>query len=436
MIINTKDSEVANTPKQRVGRICEEQNMGKTISAVCERFNEKIIDKGYFFLSDVFNNECVYGLVLRDYLNIDEFVETFIQKMKLDVDDIEIRETTINNFATILSIAERNGHIYDEYEILREYELEYIVPSARRGMRLDFQENIIRKRNKEAVYLAAKNYFAKDTFISELDRIYAGTPKRKVYGHPVDYMIESDDERTQEGITHILLQALYDVGRIDNRRYCEFELGPETHYSKIALESLFKACIGGTMVVSIYGTIDPDSDRVDGSIYYLDEVCKIIRRHCCDVLTIIQLPRECTAFRMRIFENIGDCTFVEIKEELAIDKKAIIYLKERAKACSIRTDKALMSKVESGHGYMVPELNAIFDEWYSKKLKTSIYSQYSNISEAKLEVKDSKPKGSAYEELESMIGLESAKKMIKQTLDSCKAQKLFKDKGLSDVLVL
>ena len=69
MTINTKDSEVANTPKQRGGRICEEQNWGKTISAVCERFNEKIIDKGYFFLSDVFNNECVYGLVLRDYLN-------------------------------------------------------------------------------------------------------------------------------------------------------------------------------------------------------------------------------------------------------------------------------------------------------------------------------------------------------------------------------
>ena len=54
------------------------------------------------------------------------------------------------------------------------------------------------------------------------------------------------------------------------------------------------------------------------------------------------------------------------------------------------------------------------------------------IAEAKTEVKDSKPKGSAYEELESMIGLDSAKKMIRQALDSYKAQKLFREKGLSE----
>ena len=42
-----------------------------------------------------------------------------------------------------------------------------------------------------------------------------------------------------------------------------------------------------------------------------------------------------------------------------------------------------------------------------------------------------KPKGTAYEELESMIGLDSAKKMIQQAIDSYKAQKMFKDKGLS-----
>ena len=432
MTINTKDGEAVDTPREIVGRRFADRDLGNAISVICERFNEKILDKGYFFISNASYGECVFGLVLRDYLNVDDFIESFIKKGKLEVEDVEIRETTLHDFARMLSSGERNGYVHDEYDVLMEFELENLVRNGPRGMRLDFEERILRERSKDAVYLAAKNYFAKDTFIPELNRIYAGTPKKKAYGHPVDYMIESDDERTQEGITQLLIQALYDVGRIENRRYCELELYPEEHYSKKTVESLFKTCTGGTMVVSIYGNVNPDDDRADSSLYFLEEVCKIIRHHCCDVLTIIQLPRECTALRMKIFETIGDCTFVEIKEELAVDKTAITYLKERAHDRGIRTDKELMSRIEMGHGYLVPELNAIFDVWYSKKLKTSVYSQYRDIAEAKTEVKDSKPKGSAYEELESMIGLDSAKKMIRQALDSYKAQKLFREKGLSE----
>ncbi len=432
MTINTKDGEVIDTPRERGRRRSVDKDLGNALSVSCERFNEKIIDKGYFFISFSSYGECTFGLVLRDYLNVNDFVGNFVKKGKLEVEDVEIRETTLRDFAQMLSSGERNGYVRDELDVLREFELEDLVDNGPRGMRLDFEERILRERSKDAVYLASKNYFAKDTFVPELDRIYAGTPKKKAYGHPVDYMIESDDERTQEGITQLLIQALYDVGRIENRRYCELELRPEEHYSRKTVESLFKTCTGGTMVVSIYGTVNPDDDRADGSLYFLEDLCKIMRRYCCDVLTIVQLPRECTALRMKIFENIGDCTFVEIKEELAIDKTAISYLRGRAKDRGIRTDKELMERVEKGHGYLVPELNAIFDEWYSKKLKTSVYSQYKDIAEAKSEVKASKPKGSAYEELESMIGLESAKKMIHQALDSYKAQKLFKDKGLSD----
>ncbi len=301
MTINTKGGEAVDTPKDRVGRRLANKDLDNAISVICGRFSEKILDKGYFFISDASYGEFVFGLVLRDYLNIDDFVESFVKKGKLEVENIEIRETTLHEFAQLLSCGERNSYVHDEYEILREFELEDLVHTGPRGMRLDFEERILRERN--------------------------------------------------------------------------------------------------------YGTVNPDDDRADGSLYFLEELCKIIRRHCCDVLTIIQLPRECTALRMKIFETIGDCTFVEIKEELAVDKTAITYLKERARDRGVRTDKGLMARVEKGHGYLVPELNAIFDEWYSKKLKTTVYSQYRNIAEAKTEVKDSKPKGSAYEELESMIGL-------------------------------
>lgn len=431
MTVDQENGEALEAPVTRAERRSMDRSFGKKISICCDRYKEKILDKGYFFLSDMAQGECEFGLILRDTIDVDGFTEGFTKKARLMPSEIVIKETTLQEFVQMLRNAERNGFVGDVYDVYREFELEDLVHS-RMGTELDYEERLIQDRSKKAIYLAAKSYFTKDTFIPELDRIYAGTPKKKAYGHPVDYMIESDDDRTQKGVTNLLVQALFDVGRIENRRYCELELNPEEHYSSKAIEALFKTCGGGVMVISFWGEIWGGEDRVDGSFYTLEEVCKSIRRHCCDVLTIVQLPRESKSYRTIIFENVGECTFVEIKEELAADETAVSYLKSRAKEYGIRTDKALLSRVEKGQGYLAPELNAFFDEWYSVKLKTTVYSQYKDIATAKTEVKDRKPKGSAYEELESMIGLDSAKKMLRQALDSYKAQKLFKDKGLSD----
>ena len=428
MMVDQENGGTLETPNTRVERDSMDRRFGKKISICCDRYKEKILDKGFFYLSDVAQEECEFGLILRDDLGVDGFVEGFTKKAKLTSSDIVIKETTLREFMQMLRRAERNGFVEDIYDVYREFELEELAYEHRH----DYEERLIQDRSKQAIYLAAKSYYTKDTFIPELDRIYAGTPKKKAYGHPVDYMIESDDDRTQEGVTNLLVQALFDVGRIKNRRYCEFEVDLEEHYSSKFIEALFRTCSGGVIVSRFCREITGEEDRADDSFYTLEEVCKSIRRHCCDVLTIVQLPRESKRYRRIIFENAGESTFVEIKEELAVDEAAVSYLKRRAKEYGIRTNKALLSRVDKGKGYLVPELNAFFDEWYSVKLKTTVYSQYKDFAAAKIEVKDSKPKGSAFEELESMIGLDSAKKMIHQALDSYKAQKLFKDKGLPD----
>ena len=73
----------------------------------------------------------------------------------------------------------------------------------------------------------------------------------------------------------------------------------------------------------------------------------------------------------------------------------------------------------------------MFDEWYNRKLKTSVYPEYSEIVTVKKEAAKAKPKGTAYDELMEMIGLEEPKKVIRQALDFFKAQKLFADKGMN-----
>ena len=429
-MIVLKDEDLFEEPRsKRIGRLSAERELGTAICAVCEEINEKIIDRGYLFLSTVSHERFNFGLILREAMDVDELVEKIIKMGRLEESHTEIREITLWDFRRVLNLAEHEEYITDEEAVLKEFELEDLV--NRRRLEFDFAERIVPKCSKDGIYLASNKYYAKESLSPELDRIYFGMPKKKVYGHPVHYMIESDDERIQNGITHLLVQSLNDVGRINSRRISKIELSPRYYCSKGILEALYKSCTGGTLVVRFFGQIDDAVDQMDGGLAYLEDVCNCFRRHCCDVLTIFQLPLECTSLRMKIYEYIGDCSFVEVKQEQMEDEVAISYLKDRAKQRGLRADKNLIERVEDGHMYLTPELDVIFDEWYSRKLKTTVYKQYKDISEPKKLLLERKPKGTAYEELESMIGLDSAKKMIQQAIDSYKAQKMFKDKGLS-----
>lgn len=424
-----EDEESQNTRKSRK---LIDRTFAESIAAKSEKYAEKIADKGYLFLGCTTQALCVFGMIIRENMDVEKYMNNYPNHTHIGVNEIDIRETTLNDFVQLLNEADRNGYIYDDYEVLREYELTELIRSNHRGGRISYSEDMIKVRNREAICLSAKTYFTKETFIPELDRIFTKTNRKKVYGHPVDYLIETDDERTQTGMIQLLLQALYSVGRIENRRYCTLDVEPDMNFSKRAAEALYKSCVGGTVIVDFYTYEEDDDDLAHGEYSFMEDLCSIIKRHCCDVLTVLCLPRECKNLKAKIFENTEKCTFVEIKESLAVDDEAVMYLKRRAKEYKVRTDKQLLQSIEKGNGYLTPDLNAIFDEWYSRKLKNTIYSQYKDFSDAKVESIKRKPKGAAFDELESMIGLTSAKNVIYQALDSYKAQKIFKDKGMME----
>ena len=96
----------------------------------------------------------------------------------------------------------------------------------------------------------------------------------------------------------------------------------------------------------------------------------------------------------------------------------------------IRTDKKLFSGFERDKLYLPGELRVTFDEWYNNKLKTSVFPQYKDLSVCRKEAVKEEAKGSAYDDLQEMIGLSDAKGVIKKALNYYKLQRVYKDKGL------
>ncbi len=419
------DDTSVSGPQKRL----EKREMGKRISSRCEKYSEKIEEGGYFFLSRADGESYTLGIITCEPFDIEKYVSSFLKQEKIKGKNFEIKETTFSNIRSMLSEAERNDFIFDSYDILQEYKLNDL-DTHRRSV-ITYDERMIISREKKTIYKAADKYFARDSLQPELNRIFMSEVKKRPTGHPVDYLIESDDDGTKEGIGSVLLQALYNVGRLVNRRYCKVEFDYKMSFNKKGLSALYNSCVGGAVIIWIeVPRDDEECDIAEGDLSYIEDMCEVIRQYLRDVLTLICLSKGCKRLKERIFENMGNSTFVEISEEVVFDETARDYLKDHAKKSGLSPDKELYSKLEEGHGYLVTDLNGIFDQWYCEKLKTKVYRQYRDIASIKKTVKEKKPIGSAYDELEAMIGLNSAKKVLHQVLDSCKAQKLFREKGM------
>ena len=122
-------------------------------------------------------------------------------------------------------------------------------------------------------------------------------------------------------------------------------------------------------------------------------------------------------------------SFVELKESALHAARAKRYLEDKAKADHLEATPALYKTTESSKMYFVSELDVVYDEWYSAQLRTEIFSQYRDFESVGRKIVK-KNKGCAYDELQGLIGLREAKRVIDKAIAFYKAQKVFKACGI------
>jgi len=400
----------------------------RKIAQKSESFNKNLQKKAVFFVSDISKGLATIGIFCRESFAPDKHIAPFLKAIGLELKDTHMDETTFGAANRMLHYAERNAYISSEDEILERFDLH------RLGMRcsgsVDFGENLIDEGVNKDIYKDTERFLAKDSLIPELDRIYAEGPKTNAKGHPVHYIVQTDERETRKGMYKLLLQALYENGRLRNRRYCFIDFSPDDRFSRIVYDDLYKSNIGGTIIVRYFANDDTENEYASSNRDIIERLCEMMKKYRNQVLTVFCLPRECTSTKKIFYENLGSVSFVELKEEFASGERAKDFLKMLAKDNGVRTDKRLFEKLDNDEGYLAPELHDIFDEWYNRKLKTDIYPQYKEIETVKREVIKTVPKGSAYDELMEMVGLDEAKKLINQALNYYKAQRIFAEKGM------
>lgn len=424
--------KLKETPRVIDPREAKQEKRAKAamIKVKTEQYAESRKDGAFPFVSGISEAEVVCGAILTDKLDLERIAADFFDAVGPEAEYASSYEMTYQSFRELLTAAEREGLISDDYAVLDRFGISELNRFDHR--RIPFSEGMIdAETDPDALYAEARKHLAGETLSPELDRIFMSEKQKKLLGHPVHYLIESDDDQFSKRIMQTLLSALYTKGRIISRRYAEFDTGSDRIRNDV-VRSVYEACSGGTVVITLSNPFCEDGDELEAfGEDAFDTICDSASEYSNRVLFIFRLPRECMAIKKRIAEFLGGLSFVEITEDIVSGEKARKYLEALAKDSPVPADETLFSRIAEDKTYYGSEMRKVYEDWFQVKLKTDVFPQYACVSECRAKTVKEEEKGSAYNELASMIGLTEVKTVIEKALNFYKLQRIYKKRGIS-----
>ena len=399
-------------------------------SSISDELFERSDNKRFIFISSMTKHVVTMGLVCSDNTKIESSIKSFIGKLEFKVSDIDYEEITFKMGSRMMRDAERADYIEDAECVMEMFGLSALNGEGFRYRSFSFEETVFNTEETQSVLKSTNCFMCREPLEEEIGRITGGKNKKHVEGHPVHYMIQTDDIRESDHVVKALVGSLYENNRILSRRYTKLNFIADMRCEEAELESWYINGKGGTIFINLDFGDEPDSQYASQTRSIIEKVSRVMKKYSKDVLTIFWISKRGKKTKASLYDELGHINVVEISDSKADADGARKYLKELAAEKKTKTDKKLLGQIEEGKTYLATELNDMYDLWYSNKLKTVIYPQYKDITSVKKSAADEKARGSAYDELMEMIGLDRAKNVIKQALDYNRAQKIFADKGL------
>ena len=324
---------------------------------------------------------------------------------------IEKEEVSVKEFAKSISDGTKQGFINDPDDICQKY----TVGDKRYCLRQnDFNEEMIGDDLDSSIVF--------QSIEEEKKRIFSPSAPKEFICHPVHYVIASDNEDLRIEMRRQLLSALYKANRLKSRRVSILSLNPlQNVFSANYKESgtianrLYNKGEGGTVIISGTKAEEENDDCFTPSDNgELEAIMFNANMHRDNVLTVIELDDNEESLN-EIKELSDKMDFVILKENLVYGQGAKEYLQLLAKKDGINNIESLLDKVVEGEGYHYSNLSSLYKTWKEERKKSAFPAYSSFMSNLNIE-NARKPKGNAYKELQSLIGLENAKRVIDEAI--------------------
>ena len=146
------------------------------------------------------------------------------------------------------------------------------------------------------------------------------------------------------------MQALYAKKRLHSKRYCFLNFRPGESFSSVVYNCLYNSAIGGAIIVRYMANDDTEDDYAGSGRDTIGAICEVMKKYRNQVLTVFCLPRECTSSKDIFYENLGNTSIIELKEDFVSGERAKEFLEALAKDSEIDTDQMLFEKLEDEKG--------------------------------------------------------------------------------------
>ena len=338
---------------------------------------------------------------------------------------IEKEEVSVKEFAKSISDGTKQGFINDPDDICQKY----TVGDKRYCLRQnDFNEEMIGDDLDSSIVF--------QSIEEEKKRIFSPSAPKEFICHPVHYVIASDNEDLRIEMRRQLLSALYKANRLKSRRVSILSLNPlQNVFSANYKESgaianrLYNKGEGGTVIISGTKAEEENDDCFTPSDNgELEAIMFNANMHRDNVLTVIELDDNEESLN-EIKELSDKMDFVILKENLVYGQGAKEYLQLLAKKDGINNIESLLDKVVEGEGYHYSNLSSLYKTWKEERKKSAFPAYSSFMSNLNIE-NERKPKGNAYKELQGLIGLENAKRVIDEAIAYFKMESFMAKRNL------
>lgn len=377
----------------------------------------------YLFFTVALNRKKIWLGLISHQKPSENLSKEYLLSLGIICREIFSEETTFQNICALLAKSCRNRYIEEDYAVLEKIHMQ-----ALRHCRSFFIEDLLPECSETDLTQKADGWMS-SSLKEELQRIFRSRQTGGFPGHPVHYILETDSRETCRSLLSILLDALLRQNRLQSRRYTTVDLEDlETNI----YPDLVRSCKGGTIVLQCR-TEEAESAFIHNSLEEMQTAMDLLRKYQHEVLTVLWLPRSCDKIKRNLLSRAGSCAFVTIREDPARGGQAEAYLQDLCQRAGLSPDESLYRQIrDTRKGFLPEELRRLFASWRNTRLRTVVFPQYASLENAQHLALVSKPEGSAYEKLQNMTGLQSAKKAMEQALNFYKAQKLFKEKGFPD----
>lgn len=377
------------------------------------------------FISSAVKDQAIIGVMMTDIeADVKAYVKNFFSFIKLECVDINFEEITVETFKRMIPNGYHDNFKFDE-DLLNDYELDDLFSNYRRSY---ISENITKPIDKKDALAVSKKYLCSETFEPELKRIFRKNSVGVTKGIPVHYLVQSDNAHR---LADTLVSSLYSNNRLGCARYTVLDLYNLSARSS-DIRELFRVCSGSTIIMNCCGLKCTNSDNCTADETIPDILFDLINVYKNEIQFIFTFSNDGPSLPDAVEEKLGAITFVKLADDTVENEDAHKYLRKLCREENTSCDKDLLSLCAKDTPYRASELMGMYDTWYSNVLKTKIYPQYSNFKKLYDREEAKEIKGSAYSELQELIGLDSAKSVIEKAITYSKAQKIFADKGMKE----